>query len=331
MFEWIKGPARHASLAASWLAAGTMALGPAALAQEGKPKVPIVRDVETEQLLREYALPIFRAAGINASAAKIVLVNDRSFNAFVANGQKIFVNVGALMDADTPNEIIGVIAHETGHIAGGHLARLRQQVSNAQILVGDRHARLGRRPRGSGLVGQQRRRSRHRSRRHRDGQPGTRQAQPSLLPALRRAGGRSRRGPVPQRHRAIAEGHARHLRALRRFGPLSLPVPGSLPPQPPAAPGAGQPARAAGEAEPVFRGQGSTRPKGAARPHAREAIRLRRARRHGDAQVSALQHLARGALRAGGPRLPQRTALRCAVRGRRAFRPSSRTTPTFTS
>ena len=97
-------------------------------------KVPIVRDVETEQLLREYALPIFRAAGINASAAKIVLVNDRSFNAFVANGQKIFVNVGALMDADTPNEIIGVIAHETGHIAGGHLARLRQQVSNAQIL-----------------------------------------------------------------------------------------------------------------------------------------------------------------------------------------------------
>ena len=53
------------------------------------------------------------------SATKIILVNDRSFNAFVANGQKIFINVGALMDAETPNEIIGVIAHETGHIAGG--------------------------------------------------------------------------------------------------------------------------------------------------------------------------------------------------------------------
>ena len=57
-----------------------------------------------------------------------------AFNAFVANGQKIFINVGALMDAETPNEIIGVLAHETGHIAGGHLARLREQIANAQIL-----------------------------------------------------------------------------------------------------------------------------------------------------------------------------------------------------
>src|SRR5919199_880657 len=65
---------------------------------------------------------------------KISLVNDRSFNAFVANGQKIFINVGALMDAETPNEIIGVLAHETGHIQGGHLARLREQLANAQIL-----------------------------------------------------------------------------------------------------------------------------------------------------------------------------------------------------
>ena len=93
-----------------------------------------MRDAETEQLLRDYAAPIFRAAGINAKATKIILVNDRSFNAFVANGQKIFINVGALMDAETPNEIIGVIAHETGHIAGGHLARLREQIANAQIL-----------------------------------------------------------------------------------------------------------------------------------------------------------------------------------------------------
>ena len=102
------------------------------VAQEKNPS--LVRDAETEQLLREYAVPIFRAAGINANATKIFLVNDRSFNAFVANGQKIFINVGALMDAETPNEIIGVIAHETGHIAGGHLARLREQISNARIL-----------------------------------------------------------------------------------------------------------------------------------------------------------------------------------------------------
>jgi predicted Zn-dependent protease len=52
----------------------------------------------------------------------------------VANGQKIFINVGALMDAETPNEIVGVLAHETGHIQGGHLARLRQELTKAQIL-----------------------------------------------------------------------------------------------------------------------------------------------------------------------------------------------------
>ncbi|HEX5868392.1 MAG TPA: M48 family metalloprotease [Beijerinckiaceae bacterium] len=94
----------------------------------------MVRDAETEQLLRDYMGPIFRTAGISAKATQIVLVNERSFNAFVANGQKIFVNVGALMDSETPNEIIGVLAHETGHIEGGHLARLRQEITKAKAL-----------------------------------------------------------------------------------------------------------------------------------------------------------------------------------------------------
>lgn len=94
----------------------------------------IVRDAEIEQLLRDYSAPIFRAAGIPTGGTKIVLLNDRAFNAFVADGKRIFMNVGALIDARTPNEVIGIIAHESGHIAGGHLARLRQQISNAQIL-----------------------------------------------------------------------------------------------------------------------------------------------------------------------------------------------------
>ena len=106
---------------------------PAAKAQGG-PKAAIVHDAETEQLLREYTAPIFRAAGINAKATKIILINDRAFNAFVANGQKIFVNVGVLLDAETPNEVIGVLAHETGHIQGGHLARLRQELTKAKVL-----------------------------------------------------------------------------------------------------------------------------------------------------------------------------------------------------
>ena len=61
-----------------------------------------------------------------------MLINERAFNAFVMDGRRIFVNVGALYDAKTPNEIIGVLAHETGHIAGGHLSRLREQLANAQ-------------------------------------------------------------------------------------------------------------------------------------------------------------------------------------------------------
>jgi len=126
---------RHAGGALAWAAALGLALAPgAAGAQAAKRGVALVRDAETEQLLREYATPIFRAAGINGAASRIFLVNDRSFNAFVANGQKIFINVGSLMDAKTPNEIIGVLAHESGHIAGGHLARFRQQLANAQIL-----------------------------------------------------------------------------------------------------------------------------------------------------------------------------------------------------
>ena len=97
--------------------------------------VAIIRDAETEQLLRDYATPILRAAGISTGAAKIILVGDRGFNAFVADGQKIFINTGALMEAKTPNEIIGVLAHESGHIAGGHLVRLHQELARAQIMA----------------------------------------------------------------------------------------------------------------------------------------------------------------------------------------------------
>ncbi len=110
------------------------ALGAPARAEDDGPRVSIIRDAEIEQLLRDYTAPVLKAAGIHSEAAKIILVGDRSFNAFVADGQKIFVNTGALMEAKTPNEIIGVLAHETGHIAGGHLARGRQELAKATIL-----------------------------------------------------------------------------------------------------------------------------------------------------------------------------------------------------
>ncbi len=92
---------------------------------------PVIRDAEIEDLLREYIQPLLRTAGLARQNIRIVLINDRSFNAFVADGRRIFVNAGALMESETPNQIIGVLAHETAHIAGGHLARLREQLAAA--------------------------------------------------------------------------------------------------------------------------------------------------------------------------------------------------------
>ena len=97
-------------------------------------RVRIIRDAEIETLLRDYAEPIFKAAGIGSQGAEIIIVNDRSFNAFVVSGHRMFINSGTLLIADTPNEVIGVIAHETGHLAGGHLQNLRNEVARAQAI-----------------------------------------------------------------------------------------------------------------------------------------------------------------------------------------------------
>ena len=117
--------------AALLLAAAVMSAGAVAAHAQN---VPVVRDAEIEALVRDYARPIFKAAGLSKSGIDIILVNDRSFNAFVA-GRRMFINTGALLQAETPNEIIGVIAHEAGHIAGGHQDRLREQLARAQTMT----------------------------------------------------------------------------------------------------------------------------------------------------------------------------------------------------
>jgi predicted Zn-dependent protease len=112
-------------------AAALAAAGIPAGAQQGGGGPPIIRDAEIEQLLRDYTQPILKAAGLAQQNVHVVIINERSFNAFVADGRRIFINSGALMQAKTPNEVIGVLAHESGHIAGGHLARMREQMANA--------------------------------------------------------------------------------------------------------------------------------------------------------------------------------------------------------
>ena len=106
---------RHSlrALAASALVAAT------ALAASAQ----TIRDTEIEETLDVYTTPILRAAGLDPDAVDIYIVNDPALNAFVTRGQNIFLHTGLILEADTANQLKGVIAHETGHIADGRIAR----------------------------------------------------------------------------------------------------------------------------------------------------------------------------------------------------------------
>lgn len=94
--------------------------------------IPLIRDSEIETLLADYARPVFKAAGLGSNRISMRIVREDSFNAFVVDGRNVFINTGSLTQSDTPNQVIGVIAHETGHITGGHLAALRARIAKDQ-------------------------------------------------------------------------------------------------------------------------------------------------------------------------------------------------------
>jgi predicted Zn-dependent protease len=89
-----------------------------------------IRDAEIETTIRIYATPLFQQAGVEPSAVHIHLVNTRELNAFVADGLNLFLNTGLIVKTKNASELIGVIAHESGHIAGGHLLRGANTVQN---------------------------------------------------------------------------------------------------------------------------------------------------------------------------------------------------------
>ncbi len=102
-------------------------------AQSQGNRTRLVRDAEIENIIRRYATPIFNAAGLSADAVNIYLVRDDRLNAFVAGGQRLFINTGLLIRASSANQVIGVIAHESGHIAGGHLSRIHDELRKAEL------------------------------------------------------------------------------------------------------------------------------------------------------------------------------------------------------
>lgn len=112
-----------------------LALAPAHAAYAQR--INLIRDAEIENTIRTFVIPIWRAAGLDPNAVEIMIVQDNSLNAFVAGGQRIFINTGLIMRTERPNQLIGVLAHESGHIAGGHLARMHEELrslSTMQIL-----------------------------------------------------------------------------------------------------------------------------------------------------------------------------------------------------
>src|SRR5262245_40139233 len=108
---------RAACLAVAYAAGSGLASSSAAA--QG---LPLIRDAEIENLLKDYSRPIFKAAGLGSQNISMRIIRHDSFNAFVVDGHNVFVNTGTLAQAKTPNEVIGVIAHETGHMHWWHLA-----------------------------------------------------------------------------------------------------------------------------------------------------------------------------------------------------------------
>ncbi len=115
------------------LLAGVLAaIGPWGLTPaHAQQRLSFIRDAEVEGTIRAFATPLFTAAGLDPNAIRVHLVNDPSLNAFVANGLNMFINTGLLIRSENAGQVIGVMAHETGHITGGHLVRLRDGLANA--------------------------------------------------------------------------------------------------------------------------------------------------------------------------------------------------------
>jgi predicted Zn-dependent protease len=119
----------------------------------------VLRDAETEALFNEMSRPIIEAAGLRPENVEIVLIHDRSINAFVAGGQIVYMHTGLIAAAESANEVQGVIAHELGHITGGHVLRFEEGIKMAtgimllSLVLGAAAMAAGAGEAGAGILG----------------------------------------------------------------------------------------------------------------------------------------------------------------------------------
>ena len=112
------------------------------LQAQSQGRLSLIRDAEIENTLRVFAAPIFKAADLDFTSVKMHIVNDNTLNAYVTKGQHIFFNTGLLIKAENAAQVMGVIAHEAGHITAGHLVRctkiwLRQKIYPSLVFYSD--------------------------------------------------------------------------------------------------------------------------------------------------------------------------------------------------
>lgn len=94
-------------------------------------RLVVIRDAETEAMLRAVTAPLFRAAGLDRSLVRLIILQDRAINAFVTTGNRMVIHTGLITTADSVSELAGVLAHETGHVSGAHIARLPEEYEKA--------------------------------------------------------------------------------------------------------------------------------------------------------------------------------------------------------
>ncbi len=110
-----------------------LALALASLALMTRPALAqqILRDAETEAFMADMSAPLVKAAGMTPKNVQVLVINDPEINAFVAGGQYVWVHSGLIAQADNVNQLQGVVAHELGHIEGGHIIRSGEGIKDA--------------------------------------------------------------------------------------------------------------------------------------------------------------------------------------------------------